>query len=117
MVLGMMCGFFDFNTNAFQTTLVGDLPIERNSNFPGAGLSIQVPEHNELAVIVLMTIFFDYGDSQKHIRIDNRNYQAGIILDALHIREGKVVVFEPEALLSSELKPEIEPDIMWEINN
>ncbi|MGV3508381.1 MAG: hypothetical protein ACO1N7_03755 [Sphingobacteriaceae bacterium] len=117
MVLGMMCGFFDFNTNAFQTTLVGNLPIERNSDFRGAGLSIPVPEHNELAVIVLVTIFFDYGDSQRHIKVDNRNYQAGIILDAVHIREGKVVVFEPEALPVSELKPEIVPDIMWEINS
>ena len=114
-VFGLACGFFDFENGISQRLLSGDLVIEKNTPFAGAALDVPVPESPDQVVLVMMTVFFADGIGQRTSRIENRLFQAGILLDAAHIRHGKPVQFIPEELLVQQGGPAIQPDISWQL--
>lgn len=112
-VLGLAVGFFDFESGTSQKLLCGDLVLEKQTPFEGANVVIPVPK-NDQVVMVMMNLFFGDIVGQQISRIDNRLYQAGIILDAAHIRKGKLVQFIPEELPEKQVRSAIQPDISWQ---
>lgn len=113
-VFGLVCGFFDFENGTCERLLCGDLVMEKQTAYVGGTVNISVPQHDEHVVLVMMNVFFGDIVGQRISRIDNRLYQAGIILDAAHIRKGKLVQFIPEELPEKQAKPVIQPDINWQ---
>jgi len=116
VIFGMAAGYFDFHENTYRTTLAGNLEADKGKPFSGASITIPIPPLNEQAVLVMMNVFFEETHGSRVFKIDRRNCQAGIILDAVHIRKGKVLVFKQEKVPAVEMKLEVTPDVSWVIN-
>lgn len=114
-VFGLICGFFDFENGAGERLLSGDLIIEKHQPFSGAALHVPVSRQKEQVVLVMMTVFFSDAAGERISRIDNRLFQAGIILEAAHIRNGKLVNFIPEEMPEMPERPVIQPDVSWNL--
>jgi hypothetical protein len=113
--IGFCCVFADFNSGSFTALRADDLQIERNKDFQGGRFKIAIPNNEELAVLLVMNIFFESDSGNRAYRVENKKYQAGIILDAVHIKNGEVVEFVTEELPKKEEEPQKPPDAYWEL--
>jgi hypothetical protein len=110
--LGLGFGFLDFNNNTYDFKLAPELSIDKSNDFPGGNLVLPIPEAEELAVLVMMNIFFEDSTSQNAFKIDNQFYQAGIFLNAIHLRNGEMVIFEQEEIPKAKEKDKWAPDLV-----
>lgn len=113
--IGFCCVFADFNKSSFTAVKADDLRIERNEDFPGGRFKIAIPEEEELVVLLMMNIFFESNLGNNVYMIENKQYQAGIILDAVHLKNGEVVKFIEEELPKKDEEPLKQPDAFWEL--
>ncbi|MFC5284822.1 hypothetical protein [Pedobacter alpinus] len=62
-----------------------------------------------------MNVFFESDNNTQTYIIENQNYQAGIILDVAHIKNGELVDFIPEKPSKKPEQPTIQPDVFWKL--
>lgn len=115
-VLSLGLAFLDFKNNIYDFNPAPELRIDKKSDFPGGSLVLPISEANELAILVMMTIFFESGTGKSNSKIDNQLYQAGAFLEAIHLRDGKAVIFEQEELPEETLSNESVPALVWSLN-
>lgn len=113
--IGLCCVFADFDKGSFSAVRANDLQLKREKDFQGGRFKIAVPEGEELAVLLMMNIFFEGDFDCNAYVIENKQYQAGVILDAVHIKNGEVVKFVAEELPKEEEAPPRPPDAFWEL--
>ncbi|MBD3749096.1 MAG: hypothetical protein IE931_06335 [Sphingobacteriales bacterium] len=101
-----MVGFaaFDFEQSSFQLSLSEPLTIEKTADFTGGQLAFNIPKQKEQIIMVMMNLRYRSSGI-----INNQKFLAGAIVDAFHLKEGKIVHFEPE---EKALKPEPEEPIL-----
>ncbi len=111
--IGFCCVFADFNRSSYTALRANDLEIVRGKDFPGGRFKIAIPKEEELAVLLMMNIYFESDLGSRVYRIENKKFQAGVILDAVHIKNGEVVEFVAEDLPKIEEEPPKAPDAFW----
>lgn len=113
--IGFCCVFVDFNSGTFSAVKADDLFIKRNSSFPGGRFKIGVPTETEIAVMLVMNVSFQGEFQNNPYQIENKQYQAGKILDVAHIKNGEVLKFVAEELPKKVITPSAAPDAFWEL--
>jgi hypothetical protein len=116
VVLGAVCGSFDFTKNSFESVAIGDLIIEKGISFAGANIEIPISESDEQIVLFMMTVSFMMAYGQRTLRIDRKNSQAGMVINAIHLRNGKVVEYKEEPRFVGGSKPETVANLNWQVN-
>lgn len=113
VVLGFGFGFLDFKNYTYKLELAPELRVGKNEYFPGASLSLPIPDMEEQAILVMMNVFFGRISEGSFSKIDNQFYQAGAFLDVIHLRGGEVVHFEKKEVCEvfEEEKPEV--NLVW----
>ncbi|HTN19512.1 MAG TPA: hypothetical protein VL125_03510 [Pelobium sp.] len=119
--IGLCCVFADFNAGSdgagnFESINVDHLTVEKDQNFPGASFSLDIPVKQELAVLLVMNVFFEADSSGKSMIVDNQNFQAGLILDVAHLKDGALVEFVAEKPSEKPEKPAFKPDAFWKLD-
>ena len=117
LILGAICGSFDFRMNRYETIQAAELIIEKGQSFAGAGLQVPIPEAEEQVILVMLTLNFASTGGKNLLKIERRDAQAGTILAALHLKNGELVVFEEEALFPEYHTQPVVPVVNWQVNN
>lgn len=115
VVLGFGFGFLDFKNYTYVLELAPELRVGKKESFPGGSLSFPVPDAEEQAILIMMNVFFESISGKHRSKIDNQLYQGGAFLEAIHLRDGEVVAFEPEELREKYEKEKPVANLVWKI--
>jgi hypothetical protein len=113
--IGLCCVFADFNTGNTDRINANHLAVEKDQGFPGASFSLDIPAGDELALLLVMNVFFESDSFGKSTVIENQNFQAGLILDVAHLKDGALVEFVAEKPPEKPEKPAFTPDAFWKL--
>nr|WP_294899927.1 hypothetical protein [uncultured Pedobacter sp.] len=115
MKVGLCCVFADFKNGTTESVNANQLNIKENRSFPGASLRVDIPAKEEMAVFLIANLFFETDSLNKATIIENQNYQAGIILDVAHIKDGALVEFVAEKPIEKLEEEAIKVDVFWQV--
>src|SRR5690606_14207608 len=113
--MGLCCVFADFKNGITDSVNADHLVIEKEQSFVGASLKVSIPRKEELAVLLVANVFFESGSLGKTALIENQNFQAGLILDVAHIKNGALVEFVAEKLPEKSEEPVIKANAFWQL--
>jgi hypothetical protein len=115
LVVQLCCCACDFAAKKGVVAKVDDLPISlQQSFFPGCKLKLPAGALDDK--VLLITIGFYCLDKNAQL-IGNRKYMAGRMIEAVLIREGRIVPFVyPENKIQPVVKQKEKKGVSWEIN-
>lgn len=105
-----MVGFaaFDFEQLSLQYQSSEPLILKKTEDFEGGQLAFNIPEQKEQLLMVMMNIC--YGNNSI---INNRKFLACAIIDAFHLKDGQLVLFEPEEKIQAPEEPLAPELVQW----
>lgn len=117
--IGLCCVFTDFVNGEFEAVKGTELSLTKGATFKGGRLKIAIPEGKELGVLLVVNIFFESDFNGSTYLVENLKFQAGEILDSVHVKNGEIVCFVEEELPDKATeKPTVENDnfrtLEWE---
>ncbi|MDF3079041.1 MAG: hypothetical protein K0S09_2930 [Sphingobacteriaceae bacterium] len=93
-IIRLLAGVFDFKENTCQLTEADDLLIKLNSQtFAGDAITLPFTGADGRVLILAVAVFFVRLNSRNFSVPEDRRYNAGKILEAVAIRNGKIVEF------------------------
>ena len=114
VVLNLGVAFLDFTAATYHLKLAPAIKITNNAAFKGGSLNMEVPAAKEQLILVVANLYFER--EKECWLIDQQLYQAGKCLAALHLRNGQLVVFEPEPAVQQTPPEKPVPNLVWDLN-
>ena len=114
LVLNLGVAFLDFAAATYDLKLAPPIKISSSAAFKGGSLNIEVPATREQLILVVVNLYFER--EKEGWLIDQQLYQAGKCLAALQLRNGQLVVFEPEPAVQQTPPEKPVPNLVWDLN-
>jgi hypothetical protein len=85
----------DFNLGTFEVSEANDLVLDLDGpTFRGGTVLLPFRDTEDKVLIAAAAVFFANRNGQNHSFPADRKYTVGKILDAVYIRNGKIVTYE-----------------------
>ncbi len=109
--------WFDFTRQSYSLINSNPIYVTPKTHLNDKSLKIAIPQDGEWTFIMMASICFESNYQSEHFIIsENRRYQAGSIVEALHFREGELILYNPDSPspLTGDKQGESEFDVYWE---
>ncbi|MFD1628291.1 hypothetical protein [Pseudopedobacter beijingensis] len=107
--------WIDFTNAVHFTSKAPPVVFNGAEDFKGGRFKIAIREEKQWALVVMITICFDYNSSGPLGIIGNKMYQAGRIEKVLYFSDGKLLQYQNNQVKSRKEPEKVAgPDVFWE---